>query len=235
MSRARCCVAFAGCLLGACDDRELHAFEPHGSALGGGAFEPGAGSQAGGGRGGTTSIEPVAGAGNAPPSSPLLVDDFEDGDPRAKEPLGWWYPVNDRTGTQGFGIEPASSSAASVYALRTHGSGFQSWGAALGVNLVDGATPLNLLSYEELCFVARVEADTAQRIEVHLLRQGEEEEHYRKEVSLSESWTRYCLPLVAFIGANEAALLPNELIALQFFFPPGSPFALWLDDVSVVP
>jgi hypothetical protein len=233
MSSARWYVALAGCLLGACDDGVLRAFEPRDLALGGGGSEPGPGPEAGAGRGGTTSIVPVAGAGNAAPTAPLLIDDFEDGDLRAKEPLGWWYPVNDRTATQGFGIEPVSSSTASVYALRTHGSGFQAWGAAVGVNLVGDATPLNALGYEELCFVARVEADTGEVIEVHFLR--DEDVHYRQVVSLSESWTRYCFPLVDFIGPNEAALVPSELTALQFFFPPGSPFVLWLDDVSVVP
>ena len=245
-------VALAGCLLGACDDGVLRAFEPRGPALGGsggsggsgrsgsgaggrsGAGGAGGGSsaEAGGGTGGTTSTLPMAGAGNAPLSSPLLIDDFEDGDPRAKEPLGWWYPVNDRTSTQGFGIEPASSSAASAYALRTHGSGFQLWGAAVGVNLLGEGTPLNALGYEELCFMARVEADTGNLIEVHLLR---DEVHYSQMVSLSETWTRYCSRLVDFISVDGAALVPSDLTALQFFIPPGPRFLLWLDDVSVVP
>jgi hypothetical protein len=232
MSRARWYVALAGCLLGACDDGVLRAFEPRGPALAGGGSEAGSSAEAGGGGGGTTPILPVAGAGNAPPSSPLLIDDFEDGDLRAKEPIGWWYPVNDRTATQGFGIEPTSGGTASVYALRTHGSGFQAWGAAVGVNLVGDTVPLNALGYEQLCFAARVEADTGNLIEVHLLR---DEVHYRQMVSLSETWTRYCSRLVDFISVDGAALVPSELTALQFFFPPGPPFVLWLDDVSVVP
>lgn len=233
MSRARRFVALAGCLLGACDDGVLRAFEPRASALGGGGEDTGPGAEAGGGRGGTTPSDPVAGAGNAAPSSPLLIDDFEDGDPRAKVPLGWWYPFNDGTSTQGFGIEPVSRGTASLYALRTHGSGFLEWGAGVGVNLIGESTPLNALSYQKLCFFARVEADIGDPIQVHVLR--DTQTHYNQEVSLSENWTRYCLPLVDFVGQNGAALVPNELTALQFFFLPGAPFVLWLDDVSIEP
>jgi hypothetical protein len=227
MSRARGYVALAAWLLAACDDGVLRAFEIRTPSLGGaGGLGPDA--QAGGGRGGTT-IDPVAGASATGPISPLIIDDFEDGDPRAKEPLGWWYPINDRTGTQGFGVEPVSRGTTSVYALRTHGSGFRDWGAAVGVNLTAGSA-LNLSSYEELCFVARGEAATSTQLSVHFVRPVET--HYVREVSLSESWTQYCLPLAEFIGPDQAPLVPTELLALQFFFAAGSPFALWLDDVG---
>jgi hypothetical protein len=223
-------LVFAGWLLLACDDGVLRAFEPHAPVVGGGGGAPIAG--AGGGGGGTTSVDPAAGTGNAGPSSPLLIDDFEDGDSRAEEPLGWWYPVNDKTGTQGFGIEPVSRGTASVYALRTYGSGFQSWGAALGVNLIGEAAPLRAQSSEQLCFEARVDADTSNAIEVHFLVEGDEQ-HYVQSVLLSETWARYCLPLSDFSDLNGAVLVPNALIALQLFFPSGSPFALSLDDVSI--
>lgn len=233
MSRAPWYLALACCVLAACDDGRLRAFEPRASALGGGGryLEP-TPEEAGAGGGGATPLPPVAGAGNLPPTSPLLVDDFEDGDTRAQESLGWWYPFNDGTGTQGFGIEPVSGGTGSVYALRTHGSGFETWGAAVGVDLSRESTPLSAPSYEELCFAARVESSVGNSISVHLL--GDEATHFRREVSLSESWSRYCLPLGEFMGEN-GALLPSDLIALQFFFPPGSPFVLWLDDVSFVP
>ena len=235
MKRARCwVVVLAGCLLGACDDGVLRAFEPRDTAgLGGGGEAPDPNAEAGGGRGGTTSVLPLAGTGNALPTSPLLIDDFEDGDSRAKEPLGWWYPINDKTSAQGFGIEPVSGGTASVYALRTHGSGFRGWGAAVGVSLLAESTPLNPMGYGDVCFLARVEADIGAPIQVHLL--SAEEEHYIQEVTLSEAWTRHCLPLVDFIGPSGAPLVPNALIALQLFFPTGSQFAVWLDDVSLVP
>jgi hypothetical protein len=175
----------------------------------------------------------VAGTGNVLPTSPLLIDDFEDGDSRAKEPLGWWYPINDKTSTQGFGIEPVSGGTPSVYALRTHGSGFRLWGAAVGVSLVAESQPLNPMGYEEVCFLARVEADIGAPVDVHLL--SVEEVHYIQGVTLSEAWTPHCLPLVDFIGPNGAPREPSALIALQLFFPTGSQFALWLDDVSLVP
>lgn len=245
MSRTPWHVVLAGCLLAACDDGALRAFQPRASAPGG-AGAAGSNAEAGGGSGGTMSSEPTAGTGGSESGEPMagaggsesstsrIIDDFEDGDARAKEPLGWWYPVNDETGTQGFGIEPVSRGTASVYALQTHGSGFRDWGAAVGVNLVGDSTPLNALSYENLCFSARVDAGNSALLQAHLLRQGEPL-HYSQEVSLSESWNRYCLPLVDFLQPDGAPLVPSELIALQIFFPPGAPFAFWLDDVEVQP
>jgi hypothetical protein len=235
MSRVGRHLILAGCLSAACDNGVLRAFEPSASMLGdagerGTDPQPGGGSAGGPGGGGSTSIEPVAGAGAGGAPSPLLIDDFEDGDTRAKEPRGWWYPINDETGTQGFGIEPISSGTTSVYALRTHGSGFQDWGAAVGVNLLSESTPLNALSYEELCFTARVEAGTDPAIRVHFVRDGDR--HYEQALSLSEDWARYCVPLGGFIGPDDAALVAKDLLALQFFFAPRSPFALWLDDVE---
>lgn len=228
MMRVGWCVPFCSCLLVSCDDGVLRAFEPTASASGG-AGTAGTGAEAGGGYAGTTPVEPVSGAGPGEPSLPWLIDDFEDGDVRAKEPRGWWYPVNDGTGTQGFGIEPIAGGTPSIYAMRTHGSGFHEWGAALGVNLVGDATPLNAPSDAKLCFQARVEPGTTPLVQVHLL----SDQHYTQDASLSESWSKYCLPLAGFRGLNGAALVPNDLIALQFFFAPESRFELWLDDVEI--
>ena len=234
MSRARSFVAFAACLLGACDDGVLRAFEPHAAGLAGigGLGGTASSAEGGGGRGGMPALNSAGGAGRAPPTAPLLIDDFEDGDMRAKSPLGWWYPVNDSTGTQGTGIEPVVGGA-SVYSLRTHGSGFTEWGAAVGVDLAGESTPLNALGYARLCFVARVETGSSSSIQVHFLR--DPGVHYQREVSLSEAWSRYCLPLTDFIGVDQDVLMPDELIALQFFFSPKDSFELWLDDVGLEP
>jgi hypothetical protein len=162
--------------------------------------------------------------------SPLLVDDFEDGDTGANQPFSAWYPINDGTGTQGFGIEPDSLGSTSIYALRTHGSGFTGWGSAVGLALADDATPLDLLSYDKLCFQARVEAGSSTLISVQLLSGAE---HYAREVSLSQSWTQYCFPLVDFISTTtNEALVPSAINTLQFFFRPVDPFLFWLDDVE---
>jgi hypothetical protein len=67
---------------------------------------------------------------------------------------------------------------------------------------------------------------------VHLLQGGQ---HYIQEVSVSESWARYCRALRDFRGPSQAALVPSGLMALQFFFSPSSPFAFWLDNVEVTP
>lgn len=222
MSRSFWTVALGAWLLVACDDALLAAFEPQ--ALGqGGAGAENLGGEGGGGSGGD-----VSGSGAAAPSSPLM-DDFEDGDPRAVVPRGWWYPINDETSRQGFGIEPVSPGNPSAYALRTHGSAFRDWGAAVGVDLTGNSKPSDASSYAKLCFFARVESDSNTAMQVHLIRGGQ---HYLQDTSLSETWTTYCLPLADFIGPDSTPLVPDQLIALQFFFAPQSPFALWLDDVE---
>jgi len=248
MRHALWSVALAGCLLAACDDALLAVFEPQPPVNGvagatsvsggaGGAMQPG--GEAGtpspsGGSGGDKPGDLPAGAGGlVEPNDAPLIDDFEDGNSRAKEPRGWWYPINDGTGTQGFGIEPVSAGDSSVYALRTHGSGFTDWGAALGVDLLAGSTPVDASSFQKLCFLARVESDSSTAIQVHFLARGAQ--HYVQDVSLSETWTSYCLPLLDFIGPNNAPLVPKDLIALQFFFAPKTRFVMWLDDVTFAP
>jgi hypothetical protein len=215
--------ALAGCLLGACDDGTLRAFEPR-LALGG---TGGVSSD------GQSGAAPAGTGGDGPrPTLPLIIDDFEDGDFVAENPLGWWYRINDKTSTQGFGIEPVNSGTASVYALRTHGSGFTDWGALIGVDLTRQAMPLNVASYRQLCFAARVEPGSSTVIQAHLLQGGQ---HYIEELSVSEDWSRYCRAFGVFKGPSGAALVPSGLMALQFFFLPSSPFAFWLDDVEVTP
>ncbi len=242
MSCARWYVTLYASLLVSCDDGVLRAFEPRGSAAGSGQAggAGGAGAEAAGGRAGTTPLEPTSGSGAGEPTSgsgpedpsaQWLIDDFEDGDPRAKEPRGWWYRVNDGTGTQGYGFEPISGGMPSVYALRTHGSGFHDWGAAIGVNLVGDASALSAPSTAKLCFQARVEPGTITLVHVHFV----SDQHYIHDVSLSEAWSRYCLSLVDFLAADGAALVPNDMIALQYFFAPDSRFEMWLDDVEIEP
>jgi hypothetical protein len=229
-------VAFALCLP-ACDDGVLRAFEPNISVIGGTGNagsnpEPSAGAGAGAVAGAGGGAE--AGSGSVIPTSPLLIDDFEDGDPRAKEPFGWWYPVNDETGTQGFGIEPVTRGTASLYALRTYSvRDFRDWGAAVGVNLMIGeAAPLNLQGYQQLCFVARVEAGASTSVQAHFLRG---KLHYVRELALTETWSRYCLPLTEFVELDGTILPPSDILALQFFLPPKAPFVLGLDDVEITP
>jgi hypothetical protein len=216
----------------------LQAFEPAPLDVGGGGAGRGAegvgvgvggdvGGGGGGGGGGGMANNEQAGAAGDGAISPLLVDDFEDGDLGANKPFGAWYPINDGKGTQGFGIEPDSSrGSASVYALRTHGSGFSDWGSAVGLYMAG----VDLLSYDNLCFQARVEAGSSTTISVQLL---SGDEHYAREVSLSQTWTQYCLPLVDFISTTtNEALVPSGIDTLLFFFRPVDPFLFWLDDVE---
>jgi hypothetical protein len=247
MTRAPWRLALSSCLLLACDDGVLRAFEPSAPVGGGGAAGSGAeagggagaeaavsgsGAQVGGGGAGGTEPNPVAGGGQNP-TLPLLIDDFEDVDSRAEEPLGWWYVFNDKTSmTQGWAIQPLNRGTDNAYVLWTWGEEFQGWGAGVGVDVTANGVPLDLRGYEQLCFQARVEAPGSTPIEVHLLR---ETPHYIAQVSLSDTWSRYCVRFVELLGPGGEPLVPEGLTALQFFFLPNVPFQFWLDDIEVVP
>ena len=80
------------------------------------------------------------------PLDPLnVIDDLDDGDALIKAAngrLGAWYTYNDEseTGSQtpaaGDNFDPAEGGPeGSVYAARTSGSGFDSWGAGMGFDL----------------------------------------------------------------------------------------------------
>jgi hypothetical protein len=249
MKPARAHLALASVLFLACDGGVLRAFEPRTLGIGG-SNEPSSGGEtagrggAGGGTaggtagasagaaglGGTMNVDSMAGAGGGEPSSSLLIDDFKDGDTRAIEPLGWWYPINDKTAFQDFGIQAATIGATSRYALHTSGNGFQQWGAAIGLDLTAMGMPLNATAYANLCFTARIESGATPSIQVHLLRGGD---HYAKSLSLSESWTRSCVAFADLMGADSAPLPTDQLNALQFFFPPQSRFDFWLVSVEL--
>jgi hypothetical protein len=96
--------------------------------------------------------------------SPLLLDDFEDGDlelSRASNLHGAWYVNNDETGqqapmpgaeTRGL-IASEGSPASPAYALHTSGSGFEHWGAFAAAHLNESrghACTFDLSSYAGL-------------------------------------------------------------------------------------
>jgi hypothetical protein len=83
----------------------------------------------------------------SPPDGPVavegsLIDDLEDGDRNiaaVEGRIGYWYTVNDGTGSQ---TPPprtfaatSGGAGASAYCVATQGSGFTAWGAKLGVFL----------------------------------------------------------------------------------------------------
>jgi hypothetical protein len=143
-----------------------------GGGAGGGATGGGGGSGAGGaqpgGRGG-------AGGATCPdlPATDMLISDFERGAAisACTGCSGYWYAVNDGTGTQvpaaaslsNFPLTLDSGACGSLYALETSGTGFKEW-AALGVDLNQRGTSkssYDVSGYSGVAFRARTASGTS--------------------------------------------------------------------------
>lgn len=229
---------YAGLLL-ACDG-ELPLFLRAPAGAGAGTAAGGAATLGGANQGATSSSgglsasgggnENTAGAGGGPTGS-LLIDDLEDGDSRA-EGFGWWYPTNDRTSSQGWGFEPVSDRENSKLAVRTHGSGFTSWGAILGVTLRESGS-LDVSQYGTLRFWARAQPGAVPEMWAQVVDVAGGP--FSAHVTLSEVWTEYRIALAAFSSQTGAQLDPTQLLAVQFLFSPNQPFDVWFDDLAFGP
>jgi hypothetical protein len=170
------CLSMSGCLV-SFEDYPL-ASSGSGGSLG---LASASGSDAGGASFGGTSAGDSAMGGTAnagssagfvsDPGSELSIDDFEDGDSQVTLVAGRngsWFVAND--GSQQAQQTPDPSDAClpsllmpprgmSERALHTYGSGFDAWGALVGVNfLAMGTTvmPYDISAYRGLTFAAKI-------------------------------------------------------------------------------
>src|SRR5688572_19818482 len=155
-----------GALLGGCFDGELTSFSER--------TIPGSG--------GTTS-EPS----DVPPaSSPLVVDDFEDDDTRAENGFGWWYTTNDTTGSQVFSIEVADDGGRAAFSA---GSGFEVWGALIGLDFTQDEALYDARSFGGLRLRARVDAGSTSAVSVRLIESTELQ--FARDVTFTTEWDEY--------------------------------------------
>lgn len=249
MTRLLHALIFPGAVMVACDGTLPLFSELHGQAGDPGDATAGApGSAASGGMAGT--VSPAGGAagltdGGVGGESPdaiggagagtvigLKIDDFEDGDTHAEPPLGWWYKVNDGTGTQSFDVEPSSAKQTGASALHSRGEGFTGWGAVVGVNFA-GASVIDASGFKTLSFLA-VAVGANKQLTVDLIASGDVR-YYAPALTLSERSATYRVPLSEFRGKNQTPLDPTQLQGMQLEIPAGAAFDLWLDDVEFLP
>lgn len=160
--------------------------------------------------------------------TPLLIDDFEDGNTQALAPPSWWYVVNDTTANQVFQVEPEGSSG---HAAHTWGDTFTAWGAGIGLDLRSESEDFDASAFTELRFRARAAPTSHRTLAVHLLESSST--HFILEVELTTEWQTYVIPFAqtrADVGGDARVLDRERLSALQLFLFYPERFDIWLDD-----
>src|SRR5687768_12445766 len=214
MPNGKTCVCAMGVILGGCFDGELTSFSERTT----------------GGLGGTGSNPPLV----PPASSPLLVDDFEDGDTLAANGFGWWYTQNDTTGEQVFSIETVADSNGGRAAYSS-GSGFEVWGALIGLDFTPGEGLYDARAFGGLRLRARAGADSVSAVSVRLIENAELQ--FARDVMLTTEWSEYYFAFSELTPVDDSGRVFDaaRLAALQVFVFSSEPFAIWLDDVVLEP
>jgi hypothetical protein len=235
-----------------------------GSSGGGMAGSPGAA-----GRGGATGM---GGSGSTlPPSDPNapgckdviamdnLVSDFEDGTngiAAVSGRGGGWYAYNDGTGTQtpdpkGSFLPEKGGACASMYALKTAGSGSTKWGAGVGTDLAVSIAGKKVVydasMYSAVRFMARAGSATTVRFKVQdkntvpegmICKVGMCDDNFGKELMVTTGWQVYTVKFTEMMqegwGQKFPTLEKNNLYGIQFQFKMGASFELWVDNLAFV-
>lgn len=215
----------------ACTDIDLSVFE---SRVPPESPPPSTGGTSGG-TGGSSSVAGAPGEGGSPPvlqeTIVHIVDDFEDGDTRAELPGGWWYTVNDGTGSQQMNVAEEADRSGSAYHLHTEGTDFTDWGAAIGVDVLEffvGGEPIHVLR-----FSAR--ASSPREVNLHLL--DGSGEAFTRTFQITTEWADYSVRLdqvFSVVGERVVPLDVATLHELQWFFFVPEPFDFRLDDVLLL-
>ena len=185
----------------------------------------------------------------------LMIDDVEDGDSfivATDARRGSWYVNNDATlGYQmpavgkPFSVT-AGGASGSAYSVRTTGSGFNSWGAALGVVLSDAngrRCPYDVTGTRGMRFVAKGTGSVTVQVATSATVPIDEGGHcatncydyYATTIVVGSTWTTYQLPwqILAQEGwGTRAAFAPNSVMFFEFAFDVGSFFDLYIDDLA---
>jgi hypothetical protein len=206
-------------------------------------------------------------------ADPLLIDDMEDGDNdvcASGGRLGTWWTASD--GTVGATLTPAVGTVftqtpipggrgQSLAAARLAGSGFTSWGAAMGFALAGGdGQPYDASAVDGISFWMKTDADGIDfetgTPETTPAAQGgtctdsstavncDTSFAFRVEAPASDTWFQVSVPFAALtqnpgtwlttgnLTPGSAAWDPSKLVRVGFAVEGLDPFELWIDDVA---
>ena len=186
---AMACLAMSGCLV-SFEDYPLASLGSGGS---GGLVSAGgsdaAGASSGGSSAGDSAMAGATTAGSSAGGVPsagfeLSIDDFEDGDNQVALVAGRngsWFAANDGSLQAQQTPDPFTACLPSLLvpprgtserALHTSGSGFNAWGALIGVNFLalgTTPTPYDISAYRGLSFAAKIgKADAAKQVRISI-------------------------------------------------------------------
>jgi hypothetical protein len=236
--------------------------------IGGGASDVrGDGSAAGDGAGldgsgATTGLPAVCPAVRAKGGTDLLIDDLADGDGQIAlrdGRNGLWFTMAD--GAEGT-LWPTPSAFQTVlgsgprggYAARMYGSGFTSWGAALGLSFsqaLTGPCAYDASGFSGITFWAR--SATPAIIRVNLATVGTQgtrdggacagtcSNDFGTPIALATVWQKYTIAFTDLSQRNHgsdaatAGFDPTQLTQLQFVADPGKAFDISVTDLSFTP
>lgn len=201
----------------------------------------------------------------APPCTPALLDDLEDGDgtilPCAGR-SGSWYTYNDgsRSGTQtplpGRPFIPVSpGQGTSLHAAHVAGSGFTSRGAGMGfdLNFAPGGekSSYDAGAYSGLSFWARAKPGTETHIYVNFPDRDTDiqggvcqgtgcDDHYGKGIDITTEWAKYTVEFADLstdgVGMPvPAAFDPEHVYSVEFHTAKTAVFDIEIDDIAFVP
>jgi hypothetical protein len=195
----------------------------------------------------------------------LLIDDMEDGDAVVLVRCGRrgnWFTFNDAT--SGASQTPAPTAVClptlipgggrgtSLYAMRTYGSGFTTWGAGIGFNFINSGPSYDVSSWHGVTFWAHVatgtttsvrfdfpDVDTDARGGVCSTTSPGCGDHFGVAIALTTTWTLYTIRFTDLAqegwGHVASAFNPAKVYGMQLQTSASATFDIWIDDVSFLP
>jgi hypothetical protein len=206
---------------------------------------------------GEVNSDPDASGVDAVPAARSLVDDVEDGDtaiPAVDGRVGYWYALNDGTGTQTpapgmFTVTPGGAGG-SQFSLATHGFGFSEWGAKIGVYLHhdggDHPTGYDASPYAGIHFRARGDRPIRVRLMTEALRGDTEggacdtsipgcRDYHGQAFALRDDWTEYTMAFADMTQegwGRPIAFDAGTVVGVDFVVATELDFELAVDDLA---
>ena len=234
-------------------------------------------SSGGAGAGGSSSVRPVAGGatgggatgGRSDASSPatvllspLVVDDFEDGNAAILEQQGRsgaWYVANDgramQTPREGMLLLPSSLNpprGGSAHGAHTFGGPFPTWGALVGIPFASSGSQqvaYDLSGYDGVRLWVRsgtMAPGAATKVRFNLRTPATTNgsgcticgDHFGADVPLTSQWAQIDVPLASLkqVGFGQPMLTTPDFthaMGIDLLFVSGVSFDLWIDDVEL--